>query len=428
MLCQWLLDHTPRTRVDALPYLILTKDVLRRFLSRDIIIISERERRLQQALDETRRQLATTQEALDDSQRHGLLLQSQLEDLQAKLEEKATVEEQLAQALKVIEKLEARIEKMAAEKEALAGLMAQKLEETRVETRKKVEATWEKKMSMAAHQLAQTQEKVEHEKTAHKATQKLLLEAQLEIAKLEAALDSARQALKKAQQDGQYVPAERVLRELATYGAADILAILRACANMAFGAAESEAGGVGGPERQMHILTQMCWRELDVAPIVAVEEEGAVDASVLAAEQQAAAAISDGAGGGGGGGEGGVGGGSGGREGSGGGVSHEGEGGGEGGGGQRAVVVVEGGTSGNEAVKRRITDAKMRAVREEWTLGMLDKAPDVHNFLNLCFTWMARDEKWADRDHKVQEGVGGVAAGERRSRMILSMKCRENAH
>jgi len=29
VLCRWLLDNTPRTRVDALPYLILTKDVVR---------------------------------------------------------------------------------------------------------------------------------------------------------------------------------------------------------------------------------------------------------------------------------------------------------------------------------------------------------------------------------------------------------------
>jgi len=55
------------------------------------------------------------------------------------------------------------------------------VEEARAETRKKVEAAWEKKMSIAAHQLAQTQEKVEQEKAAVQAAHKQLLDAQLKV-------------------------------------------------------------------------------------------------------------------------------------------------------------------------------------------------------------------------------------------------------
>ena len=91
VLCRWLLDNTPRTRVDALPYLILTKDVLRRFLSRDITIVSERERRLQLQLDQARQELTNTQMALRESQQRGQELEAALEAARAQLEAKAQV-------------------------------------------------------------------------------------------------------------------------------------------------------------------------------------------------------------------------------------------------------------------------------------------------------------------------------------------------
>ena len=159
-LCAWLLSATPRTRVDALPHLLMTKDVLRRFLSRDITIISARERRSQAALDETNRQLDATRSLLAESEARNAQLDLDIRILNTKLDKYAQLDAQLQQALQLITHLEAKIAKMAAAAETQAALIAGKMDEVRKDTRAKVDVLWEKRMQMVKHQLEMTQTQV----------------------------------------------------------------------------------------------------------------------------------------------------------------------------------------------------------------------------------------------------------------------------
>ena len=160
-LCAWLLSATPRTRVDALPYLLMTKDVLRRFLSRDITIISARERRSQAALDETNRQLDETCSLLAESEARNAQLGLDIHILNTKLNKYAQLDAQLQQALQLITHLEAKIAKMAAAAETQAVLIAGKMYGVRKDTRAKVDVLWEKRMQVVKHQLEMTQTQVD---------------------------------------------------------------------------------------------------------------------------------------------------------------------------------------------------------------------------------------------------------------------------
>ena len=144
-LCQWLLDSSPRSRIDALPYLLLTKDVLRRFLSRDITIISERERKSQDALYQVELQLNCTCKDLAAAEKYNADLRQEMKDISIKLKDLDSVHAQLNSALKQIKNLEAKIEKMIAASELQAILMAEKMEEVRKTAR---QATWERRVQL----------------------------------------------------------------------------------------------------------------------------------------------------------------------------------------------------------------------------------------------------------------------------------------
>jgi hypothetical protein len=147
-LCQWLLDSSPRSRIDALPFLLLTKEVLRRFLSRDITIISERERKNQDALYQVKLQLSCTCKELDAAENCNADLRQEVKDTSSKLEDLYSVQAQLNSSLKQIKNLEAKIEKMIAASELQAILMAEKMEEVRKTIREKTEATWERTVQL----------------------------------------------------------------------------------------------------------------------------------------------------------------------------------------------------------------------------------------------------------------------------------------
>jgi len=46
----WLLSVEPRSRIDAYPMLLLTKDILRRFVSKDLVVVSGANKRLKEGL------------------------------------------------------------------------------------------------------------------------------------------------------------------------------------------------------------------------------------------------------------------------------------------------------------------------------------------------------------------------------------------
>jgi hypothetical protein len=84
VLSLWLLDATPRCRLDALPFLHLTKDALRRFLTRDIVLVSERQRRAQASLQECQNQLEATRQQLAESEARNTRLMGGISNLESK--------------------------------------------------------------------------------------------------------------------------------------------------------------------------------------------------------------------------------------------------------------------------------------------------------------------------------------------------------
>lgn len=55
-LCEWIQNVKPRTRLDAYPLWILTKDMLRRFVSQDVHILSQQQRLLSEKCEEIQTQ------------------------------------------------------------------------------------------------------------------------------------------------------------------------------------------------------------------------------------------------------------------------------------------------------------------------------------------------------------------------------------
>ena len=107
--------------------------------------------------------------------------------------------------------------------------------------------------------------KIEKDQTA---TLKELADARMTITRLEADLSAAREEREQILHDAEFVSAERVLSLLATYNSQDLLAILKACAAKI--SSSSTAFGGGGTQGVVHVLTQLCWQDLEIAPIASV--------------------------------------------------------------------------------------------------------------------------------------------------------------
>ena len=156
-LSKWLLDASPRTRVDALPQLLLTKEILRRFLSHDICIVSDRERCLTEALEERTLQLEATRRQLEESNLLNSQCLAEQEALVGRLEVCKLMEEELEQARKRIKLLEDKLATMSKAADTHAKAMVEKVEAARKETKEKMDAAYEKRMQITSQQLAFTQ-------------------------------------------------------------------------------------------------------------------------------------------------------------------------------------------------------------------------------------------------------------------------------
>jgi hypothetical protein len=161
VLCQWLLDATPRSRLDALPFLHLTKDALRRFLTRDIVLVSERQQQAQALLLECQSQLETTRQQLAESEARNTRLMGEISNLASKAQQLEKVQHELQQARQLNESMQAKILKLAAAAEMHPALLAGKLEEVKKATRLGVEALWENRLQMMNRMLALKQEQVD---------------------------------------------------------------------------------------------------------------------------------------------------------------------------------------------------------------------------------------------------------------------------
>ena len=131
-LFRWLMDSQPRTRLDALPHLRLTQEILRRFVSNDLALVSAREARLQKDLADTNNDLAETRRRL--AHKESLLQQrdQELADaVRARKEAELTVAN-LRETEALCTKLEERIKEMKEEKEAMQANFNNRLEEVNV--------------------------------------------------------------------------------------------------------------------------------------------------------------------------------------------------------------------------------------------------------------------------------------------------------
>ncbi|MGB1606427.1 MAG: hypothetical protein ACPIOQ_77575, partial [Promethearchaeia archaeon] len=239
-LCRWLQDATPRTRVDALPQLLMTKEVLRRFLSRDIVIVSARERRLSEELAERSQQLLDTKKLLSASEHLAADRLAEILSLQEGVARVQPLEEQLAQALRMISNLEAKAAKMEKAK-AAAAAVNDKIEAVRKQTKTQADAAWDKRVQMASQQLLQAQVALDKVGEERDSLRQNLAQSNAKIAQLEAALEAVKKSMEKLQADAAFVPAQKVLSLLPTYSALEVLRIMKTCVTL------SSVGAVPAP-------------------------------------------------------------------------------------------------------------------------------------------------------------------------------------
>ena len=231
-LCRWLQDATPRTRVDALPQLLMTKEVLRRFLSRDIVIVSARERRLSEELAERSQQLLDTKKLLSASEHLAADRLAEILSLQEGVARVQPLEEQLAQALRMISNLEAKAAKMEADAKAAAAAVNDKIEAVRKQTKTQADAAWDKRVQMASQQLLQAQVALDKVGEERDSLRQNLAQSNAKIAQLEAALEAVKKSMEKLQADAAFVPAQKVLSLLPTYSALEVLRIMKTCVTL----------------------------------------------------------------------------------------------------------------------------------------------------------------------------------------------------
>jgi len=160
-LCEWIRTVQPRTRLDAYPLWVLTKDMLRRFVSQDVSVISGQLRAL---TDKNR--------VLEDAQKKALresrTLEVQLKAAFEKIKLLEAVEAEAAEVRKSLLGAEASLATMAKSTEALNAkleeqdkLHKKKLEDAKLDARAKIESLWENKMAAVQKQVEAEKKKVE---------------------------------------------------------------------------------------------------------------------------------------------------------------------------------------------------------------------------------------------------------------------------
>ena len=146
---EWILTIEPRTRLDAYPLWVLTRDLFRRFLSKDLRLVSGQaaliadqlaaaQAAARQAADEVRARDEALA-AVQDREREGAALARELEEARAAAADLAAAGEALR----------AQADRLAQERDAERAAAARRTEEHALEAKARANAAWQGRLDKA---------------------------------------------------------------------------------------------------------------------------------------------------------------------------------------------------------------------------------------------------------------------------------------
>ena len=165
----WLSEAVPRSRIDAYPLLVLTRDILRRFVSKDLIVVSKEAKRLAASLDLTNKALKKTQLDLAKSQKEIKTRDTTIRQIQELADQLPGLQAELKDSQKKCQQCEAKIADLNKASEEQKTLFNKKLEETKAAIKEKCDMQNEKRMEALKNQAAEYQKKLEASKEDLKA-------------------------------------------------------------------------------------------------------------------------------------------------------------------------------------------------------------------------------------------------------------------
>ena len=177
----WLIEVAPRSRVDAFPLLVLTRDILRRFVSKDLTLVNTHSKRVESSLELTNKALKKTQQDLAKSVKQTAARDEKIKGLQALADKLPSLELELKTAHSLCDTYEGKIAELHKKAEEQKEAARLKLEETKIHIKEKTEAANAKAVELLKAQIEGLQGKLEVAHSEHKSTKNKLSESEKKI-------------------------------------------------------------------------------------------------------------------------------------------------------------------------------------------------------------------------------------------------------
>jgi hypothetical protein len=231
-MCEWLLRASPRNRFEAYPLWIITKDMLRRFVSRDITLLDRNAQAQQAQIRQLSETLAASDSALRLAEQRLLTFRSEADKLDALSRDLADWQGRAAALQLDVERANTAAARAGQLLERQEAELARRMEARVLEVKAKVEAIWSTTVEEQRTQAARASADAATERGRRDEAQALLRDAEAELAAARADLDAARR--READLDAARAAAERRAArrfgpdELAVLPPADAVVLLQA--------------------------------------------------------------------------------------------------------------------------------------------------------------------------------------------------------
>lgn len=187
----WLVEGCiPRSRVDAYPLLILTREILRRFISKDLTIVSKEAKRLFASLDLTNKALKRVQADLGRSIKENQSRDTKIKELQTVADQLPLLEADLKASQLKSYQFQAKNSELLKKAEDQKKAFDKKLEETKLAVKEKCNAANEKMLTALKAQVEEfkraaqnSKEELAVAKKAQQLAEKNLAKEKLDISK-----------------------------------------------------------------------------------------------------------------------------------------------------------------------------------------------------------------------------------------------------
>ena len=149
----WLVEAAPRTRVDAYPLLVLTREILKRFLSKDIVMLQKDAKRLQASLDLTNKALKKTQHDLANSIKEATKRELLIKEIQTRADQLPKLEAEVQALMSRCQLADMKVAEMNKQMDDNKAVFLKKIEQAKTDAREKSDAANAKRLETLENQL-----------------------------------------------------------------------------------------------------------------------------------------------------------------------------------------------------------------------------------------------------------------------------------